>query len=57
MLMCYKQASHFLKTGIDLYFGRWDTNDHRLTDIGLPGVSPPDGLPITYVCYLVCFIC
>lgn len=39
-----------LKTGIDLYFGRWDTNYHRLTDVGRPAVGPPLGLPITYVC-------
>ncbi|XP_032389826.1 phospholipase D2 [Etheostoma spectabile] len=32
--------------GIDLAFGRWDTNQYRLTDLGLTANSVTDGEPI-----------
>ena len=36
--------------GIDIFFGRWDTHEHPLTDVGKPALGP-DGQPIDYVCY------
>lgn len=30
--------------GFDLFFGRWDTNAHKLSDEGVSGIGQ-DGLP------------
>ena len=43
--------------GIDLYFGRWDTYDHHLTDTGQAAIGA-DGKPVnTVVSILFVYSC